>query len=368
MPSARAITRSSWSEFSNVLSPRMTSLTTIAPSSATRSRTAPSPSSSPRKPRLPCCSCHALICVLARRGAVREAVVEQLLHDLGVALAALGLEHRLLVPVELEPAQGVEDLLDVLGGRALAVGVLDPEQELAAAATGQQPVVQCRPRTPDVQGARRRRSESHAHLDTACHEARASRSHAHRRTRLPRRWPRKGGGARRGTRLRRDPDLQPEPARVAAARVLGGGGRRVPGRDGGLAARGADDPRGLPVELRLRGSRDPREVADRADRGAPGGRGAGRALRGAAPRLRSEGRGRPGAGAGGGDDRRGAGRVRDLPAAPRGHRRLRGDARALVRGAGDADRGGRAATSASACAWTPATCWPPATTCGPRRG
>ena len=109
------------------------------------------------------------------------------------------------------------------------------------------------------------------------------------------------------------------------------------------------------------------EVADRADRRAPGGRGAGRALRRAAPRLRAEGRGRAGAGARGGDDRRGAGRVRDLPAAPRGHRRLRRDARALVRGAGDADRGARAATSASACAWTPATCWPPATTCGPRR-
>ena len=28
----------------------------------------------------------------------------------------------------------------------------------------------------------------------------------------------------------------------------------------------------------------------------------------------------------------------------------------------------RAATSASASAWTPATCWPRATTCGPRRG
>ena len=81
-----------------------------------------------------------------------------------------------------------------------------------------------------------------------------------------------------------------------------------------------------------------------------------------------KGAGRPGARARGGDDRRGARRVGDLPAAPRGHRRRRGDARALVRGARDADRAWRAATSASACAWTPATCWPRATTCGPRRG
>ena len=230
MPSARAITRSSWSAFSNVLSPRMTSRTTVAPSSETRRRTAPSPSSSPRKPRLPCCACQASISSLARGRAVGAALVEQPLHDLGVALAALGLEHGLLVPVELEPAQGVEDLLDVLRRRALAVGVLDPEQELAAAAAGQEPVVQCRPRTPDVQGARRRGSESHAHLDTACHEARASRFHAHRRTRLPCRWPREGGGARRGARLRRDPDLQPEPAGVAAAGVLRRGDRRVPRR------------------------------------------------------------------------------------------------------------------------------------------
>ena len=223
--------------------------------------------------------------VAAGGRAVGEPVVDQLLHDLGVAVAALGLEHGLLVPVELEPAQGVEDLLDVLGGRALAVGVLDPEQGPAAAAAGEEPVVQCRPRTPDVQGARRRGSESHAHLDTACHEARASRSHAHRRTRLPRRWPRKGGGTRRGAQLRRDPDLQPEPAGVAAARLLARRDRGVPRGDGGIAARGAADPRGLPAQLRLRGPGDARQVPDRADRGAGGGRGAGRALRRAAPRL-----------------------------------------------------------------------------------
>jgi hypothetical protein len=54
--------------------------------------------------------------VLPRGGPVREPAVEELLHHLGVALVALGLEHRLLVPVELEPAQRVEDLLDVLRG------------------------------------------------------------------------------------------------------------------------------------------------------------------------------------------------------------------------------------------------------------
>ena len=48
-----------------------------------------------------------------------------------VALGALGLEDRPLVPVELQPAQRVEDLLDVLGRGALAVGVLDAQHQRA---------------------------------------------------------------------------------------------------------------------------------------------------------------------------------------------------------------------------------------------
>ena len=66
-----------------------------------------------------------------RVGAAR---FDQLGDPLAMAIAALGLAHRALVPVELEPAQGVEDLLDVLGSRALAVGVLDPEHEGSARA------------------------------------------------------------------------------------------------------------------------------------------------------------------------------------------------------------------------------------------
>ena len=59
---------------------------------------------------------------------------EQLLDDLGVAVGALGLEDGLAVPVDPEPAQRLEDLLDVLRRRALAVGVLDPQHQLAAVA------------------------------------------------------------------------------------------------------------------------------------------------------------------------------------------------------------------------------------------
>ena len=46
-----------------------------------------------------------------------------------MAIRPLDLADRPLVPVELQPAQGVEDLLDVLRSGALAVGVLDPQDQ-----------------------------------------------------------------------------------------------------------------------------------------------------------------------------------------------------------------------------------------------
>ncbi len=100
--------------------------------------------------------------IAGRRVAIGRSRLEQPFERLAVALGALVLAHRPLVPVELEPAQRVEDLLDVLGGRALAVGVLDPQDHLSPAPAGEEPVVQCRPRSPDVQGARRRRGEANA--------------------------------------------------------------------------------------------------------------------------------------------------------------------------------------------------------------
>ena len=84
-----------------------------------------------------------------------------------MAVGALVLAQRPLVPVELEPAQRVEDLLDVLGRRALAVGVLDPQDERPARAAREQPVVERRPRAADVQGTRRRGREA----DCSCARA-----------------------------------------------------------------------------------------------------------------------------------------------------------------------------------------------------
>ena len=102
------------------------------------------------------------------RVAVRGAAVQQLLQRLPVALGALVLAHRPLVPVQLEPAQRVEDLLDVLGRRALAVGVLDPQHQLAPLVAGLEPVVQCRPRSADVERPRRRRGEPHLYWRFLC--------------------------------------------------------------------------------------------------------------------------------------------------------------------------------------------------------
>src|SRR5262249_23236642 len=82
---------------------------------------------------------------------------------LAVTLGALALKHRALVPVELEPDERVEDLLHVLAGRPLAVGVLDAQQELALPVARQQPVEQRRARAPDVERPRWRWREANPH-------------------------------------------------------------------------------------------------------------------------------------------------------------------------------------------------------------
>ena len=145
--------------FANRTSPRIRSSTTVSPSSGTRRRTAaPSASSAALAPV-------AGVAVLLLPGADVVGggrcpgrplpASTSSLERARVALGPLGLAQRALVPVELEPAQRVEDLLDVLRGRALAVGVLDPQHQLPAASPRVEPVVECRPRSTDVEGARR---------------------------------------------------------------------------------------------------------------------------------------------------------------------------------------------------------------------
>ena len=90
-----------------------------------------------------------------------------MLEALRVAVVALGLAQRTLVPVQPEPFERVEDLRDRLVGGALAVGVLEPQHELVLGRlAGQQPVVECRPRAADVQEARRAGREPQPHAGT----------------------------------------------------------------------------------------------------------------------------------------------------------------------------------------------------------
>jgi hypothetical protein len=61
-----------------------------------------------------------------------------------MAIDAGELEDRIAVPIEFEPLEAVGDRIDVLGFRALAVRVLNAEQEGAAGVPGIEPVEQRR--------------------------------------------------------------------------------------------------------------------------------------------------------------------------------------------------------------------------------
>jgi hypothetical protein len=76
-----------------------------------------------------------------------------LLGDLAVAGGAAELVDDVAVPIELQPFQPVEDRGNGRLGRALAVGILDPQQHLAAGLLGIEPVEQRGTGSPDVEEA-----------------------------------------------------------------------------------------------------------------------------------------------------------------------------------------------------------------------
>ena len=117
------------------------------------------------------------------------------------------------------------------------------------AAPREEPVVECRARAADVQDTGRRRGEA---------DSRGLVHHvADRRACFHSGRPGQRGRARRRVEVRRDPDLQPEPADVAPDTVLGRRLRRISRGDRGVADRLGDDPRRLPDQLREQGARDP---------------------------------------------------------------------------------------------------------------
>ena len=98
--------------------------------------------------------------ILSQITAIGRPARNQFVRDFGVALLELRLKIRLAVAFDPEPRQPVEDRVDRRLGRALGVGVLDPQQILAAMMPREQPVEQGRPRPADVEETRRRGGEA----------------------------------------------------------------------------------------------------------------------------------------------------------------------------------------------------------------
>src|SRR5690606_5614051 len=96
---------------------------------------------------------HGVELFLRLVGVVGLALGDQLLGHLAVPVDALGLVDRAFVVVQAQPVHGLEDGVDRRLGAALAVGVLDPQHEPAAAMAGLQPAVQRGAGATDVQVA-----------------------------------------------------------------------------------------------------------------------------------------------------------------------------------------------------------------------
>ena len=85
--------------------------------------------------------------------AIGVASREQLVSDFGMTVRARELEHGRFVTAQAQPLQPVENRLDRRLGRAGAIGILDPQQVLAAMVAGEQPVEQRGAGTADMQVA-----------------------------------------------------------------------------------------------------------------------------------------------------------------------------------------------------------------------
>ena len=103
---------------------------------------------------------HLVEFLLGRVAAIGLACGQQLLGHLAVAGGAGELVDDLAVPVDAEPGEPVEDGVDRRLGGALTVGVLDPQQHLAAAAARIEPVEQRGAPAADMQKAGRRRRKT----------------------------------------------------------------------------------------------------------------------------------------------------------------------------------------------------------------
>ena len=103
----------------------------------------------------------------SRRGEAGELPLV-ILEALRLPLLAIGLE--------AQPSQIGADRRDKLVAAALAVGIVDPQQEAAAVLPREQPVVQRRANVADVEAPRRRRRETGDDGGAGFHAARLGRA------------------------------------------------------------------------------------------------------------------------------------------------------------------------------------------------
>ncbi len=99
---------------------------------------------------------HLLKLLLAGIAIVGIAVGQQLFGDFTVTRGARELIDGLAIPIDAEPLQAVDNGADSGFRGALAVGILDPEQHLAATAPRVEPVKQGRSAASDMQESGRR--------------------------------------------------------------------------------------------------------------------------------------------------------------------------------------------------------------------
>src|SRR5205814_8434612 len=114
---------------------------------------------------------------------VRLALLDEALGGHAAPLHRVELEGDGSVPVDPQPQQRALDLLDGVLDLAARVGVLDPQEDLAAAPAREQPVEEKRAHAADVQEARRgrRHTDADGHRPTmvvACGSAATSRRRA----------------------------------------------------------------------------------------------------------------------------------------------------------------------------------------------
>src|SRR5208337_3066808 len=103
--------------------------------------------------------------------AVNMAAIDQLLHrrlvlrgPMRLVVGTIGsTDVRPFVPIDADPPKTVEDALDGILDVPLLVGVVDPQQKLAAEMPGKQPVEQGRSHSADVQKAGRTGSKPGAY-------------------------------------------------------------------------------------------------------------------------------------------------------------------------------------------------------------